>query len=208
MKNQFSSWQLALLLVLACAILRMVGNLDAHLLSGFTPCVALAFVGAVFLPHRWSWLVGVAAILVSEAAFLKWNVLSDGFMLSPFLLVSLGFYAAMGGMGVLLAQRKSLGLLFGGPVLGSIVFYVIANTFSWWSSFHWGVLPAYAPNFAGWIQANTVGLPGYVPAWTFLRNAIVGDLIFTIVLIAIFEPALLTRFSGKSIRDNAAVRLS
>ena len=178
MKNQLSSWQLALLLLLACAILRMVADLNPGFLPGFTPLVALAFVGAIYLPHRWSWLVGVAAILVSEAAFLRLNVLSEGMMISSFLLLSLGFYAAMGGMGVLLASRKSLGLLFAGPILGSLVFYLAANTFCWWSSSHSGVLPAYAPNWGGWVQANTTGLPGYVPTWAFLRNGIAGDLVF------------------------------
>jgi hypothetical protein len=208
MKHHLSPWRLALLLVLACAIFRILSNLHPGLLSGFTPCVALAFVGAIYLSHRWSWLVGVAAILVSEAAFLKWNVLSDAPVISSFLLVSLGFYAAMGGLGVLLARRKSLGLLFAAPILGSILFYVIANTFAWWSGSHSGVLPAYPPGWAGWIQANTTGLPGYLPAWTFLRNGVAGDLVFTTLFIAIFEPSLLTRFSGKPAPKTRVVRAS
>ena len=36
-------------------------------------------------------------------------------------------------------------------------------------------------NFAGFIQAQTLGLPAYssTPTWMFLRNSMISDLIFT-----------------------------
>ena len=43
---------------------------------------------------------------------------------------------------------------------------------------------------AGWWQANTVGLPGWQPTWTFLRNGVLGDLAFTFALVFAFEPRL------------------
>jgi hypothetical protein len=187
---------LALLLVLGCVLLRLASNLYPAVLPNFTPLVALAFVGAVYLPHRWSWLLGVAAILLSEAAFLNWNVSAGGRMFSPMMLVTLGFYALMGGLGVGLARYKSLVLLFAGPILGSIFFYLVTNTFCWWASFHAPVIMPYPVTWAGWVQANTEGLPGYLPTWAFLRNGIVGDVVFTLILLAIFEPSLLTRSAG------------
>jgi len=33
--------------------------------------------------------------------------------------------------------------------------------------------------FGGWIQALTVGVPGWDPTWMFYRNTLVSDLIFT-----------------------------
>ena len=203
MNNRLSPGLLALLLVVACAFLRLLGNLHPALLPNFTPCIALSFVGAAYLPHRWSWLLGVAAILLSEFAFLHWNYQSEGHSISTMLLIALAFYALMGGLGTLLSRQSSLALLYGGPILGSILFYLLANTYSWWSS---AVTPLYAypQTFAGWVQANTTGWPGYAPSWTFLRNGIAGDLVFTTLLIALFDPA---RFSpGAKVQPATAGR--
>jgi hypothetical protein len=196
MKNRLAPGLLALLLVLGCALLRLLGNLRPDLLPGFTPCVALAFVGAAYLPRRWSWLLGAAAILLSELAFLRWNFLSEGRWLSPMVLISLGFYLLMGGLGILLPRRPSLGLLFGGPLAGSLLFYLATNTFSWWSSSAGSPLYAYPQNWAGWVQANTTGWPGYPPTWLFLRNGLLADLLFTAALIAIFDPTRLALAAG------------
>jgi hypothetical protein len=191
MQTRLGSGPLAFLLVLGCALLRIAANLRPDLMPNFTPCVALAFIAAVYLPHRWSWLLGLAAVALSEAAFLRWNVESEGRMFSGMMLLTLGFYALLGGLGVLLARRKSLALLVGGPLLGSILFYLATNTACWWGSLHGPAAFAYAPGWTGWIQANTTGLPGYPPTWTFLRNGLLADLLFSALLIAIFEPARL-----------------
>jgi hypothetical protein len=192
---------LALLLVVGCALLRLLDNLRPGLLPGLTPCVALAFVGAAYLPHRWSWLLGVGAILLSELAFLKWNFLSEGRFFSPMPLLTLGFYALLGGAGVLLLRRPSLPALFGGPLLASLLFYLMANTFSWLTPSPEFIYPQ---NFAGWLQANTTGWPGYPPTWLFLRNGLAADLFFTAVLIAIFDPARLMPASAAAARRTKA----
>ena len=53
-----------------------------------------------------------------------------------------------------------------------MLFYVITNAFSWLTD------PGYVKNFAGLIQALTVGLPQYsaTPTWMFFRNSLVSDL--------------------------------
>ena len=53
------------------------------------------------------------------------------------------------------------------------------NVFSWLSE------PGYVKNFAGLIQALTVGLPQYsaTPTWMFFRNSVVSDLLFTGVFV-------------------------
>jgi hypothetical protein len=64
-------------------------------------------------------------------------------------------------------------------IVGSTIFYVITNAFSWLSD------PGYAKNFAGLIQSLTVGLPQYsaTPTWMFFRNSIVSDLLFTLLFV-------------------------
>ncbi len=55
----------------------------------------------------------------------------------------------------------------------------ITNAFAWLTD------PGYAKNFAGLIQALTVGLPQYsaTPSWMFFRNSLLGDLLFTLLFV-------------------------
>jgi hypothetical protein len=203
MISRLSPGWVALLLVVAGAALRLLGNLNPALLPGFTPLVALSFVGAVYLPRRWSWLVGLGAMALSELAFLPWNYQSEGRFFSPMLLVTCAFYVLMGLAGISLSRRSSWALLFGGPIAGSILFYLVTNTFSWWLSATTPSLYVYPQNFGGWIQANTTGWPGYPPTWLFLRNALAGDVIFTALLVAFFDPERLALPSAAKVSRRA-----
>ncbi|HEX8898170.1 MAG TPA: DUF6580 family putative transport protein, partial [Chthoniobacterales bacterium] len=80
-------------------------------------------------------------------------------------------------------------------------FYVITNAFAWLSD------PGYAKNFAGLIQALTVGLSQYsaTPSWMFFRNSVLSDLFFTGLFILCFhlgrafEPARATATQPRTI---------
>ena len=76
----------------------------------------------------------------------------------------------------------------------SLIFYVVTNAFSWLSD------PGYAKNFAGLIQALTVGLPQYsaTPTWMFFRNSLVSDLFFTALFVVCMN------FGRSSERSRAA----
>jgi len=78
---------------------------------------------------------------------------------------------------LLVAQRPSFKTLLPASIAGSFIFYVITNAFSWLSD------PGYVKNFAGLVQALTVGLPGYAPTWMFFRNSLVSDLFFTAIFV-------------------------
>jgi hypothetical protein len=83
--------------------------------------------------------------------------------------------ALVGCIGLALSHRASLKTLLPASIAGSALFYLVTNAFSWLSD------PGYAKNFAGLIQALTVGLPQYsgTPTWMFFRNSLVSDLFFT-----------------------------
>jgi hypothetical protein len=160
-------------------------------LPNISPMIAVALVGAMYLPRAWGWLIGPVVLLVTDAAFLATNERAVGHMFSWWTLIAFTFYACAGGLGVLIARNKSLVAVAAGSVLCSIVFYVLANTLAWWCDLAVTTSPSYAPTFAGWWQANTIGLPGWQPTWTFLRNGMLGDLFFCGVLLAIFDRQLL-----------------
>jgi hypothetical protein len=191
MTSDRSALYRALFLVLGCVCYRLLSGAFPAVLPNISPMIAVALVGAIYLPRAWGWLVGPVAMLLSDAAFLSVNQRVEGHMFSWWTGASLAFYVLAGLLGATLARNKTLPRIAASSVLCSVVFYVMANTFAWWAGFSPATPSAYAPNFAGWWQANTIGLPGWQPTWTFLRNGALGDLFFAAVLLAILDRELL-----------------
>ena len=86
----------------------------------------------------------------------------------------------MGCIGFALQNRASLKTLLPASLVGSTLFYIITNAFSWLTD------PGYVKNFGGLIQALTLGLPEYsaTPSWMFFRNSLLSDFVFTILFVA------------------------
>jgi hypothetical protein len=181
----------ALFLVLGCVCYRLLSGAFPAVVPNISPLIAVALVGAMYLPRAWGWLVGPVAMLLSDAALMVVNQRVDGSMLSWWTGASLAFYVLVGLLGLALMRNKTLLKIAAGSILCSVIFYVVANTFAWWSASSPGTAPFYQPTLAGWWQANTMGLPGWQPTWTFLRNGVLGDLFFCGVLVAILDRALL-----------------
>ena len=81
-----------------------------------------------------------------------------------------GHLGAVGKAGRL---EKIWPMMWCGTLLCGVLFYAVANTYSWLA---W---PGYQMSAAGWWQAQTTGLPGInPPAWMFLRNALIADSIW------------------------------
>jgi hypothetical protein len=191
MKRAFSPLQLALILVLGCVVLRMLGGIFPEFTPNASPLMALAYVSGLYFPRKWGWLVGPAACLITELALIPTSYRVIGVAFPWWALVSLPFYLAAAALGLLLARRKSLGKIISGSVALSVAFYLVANTFCWAASVLSHSTPGYPAGWAGWWQANTVGLPGFVPTWVFLRNGVLGDLFFLAVFLLILDRALL-----------------
>lgn len=198
MKREFPPLSTAMLLLFMCVVLRLIGNHFAEALPNVSPLMALAYVGALYLPRKWGWLLGPVALLLTDLAFLEINYKTDGSgtLFSAWTVIAFVFgatlYAAASGFGLWIGRRKSLARILGGSVVCSLVFYVATNTYSWFFDNFVVHLPGgYAATLAGWWQANTTGLAGYDPAWMFLRNGVAGDLFFALVLLLVLDRALL-----------------
>lgn len=192
MKREFSPIHLALILILGCVIFRLLSSHFPEFIPNISPLMAIAYVGAMYLPRRWGWLVGPVTLLITDLAFLRINYLTDGSgsMFSWWTVISLAIYAAVGGLGILISQYKSLPKIISGSLACSLLFYVASNTFSWGHDIVVKMTPGYPATLTGWWQANTFGLPGYVPTWLFLRNGMAGDLFFVLLLLLILDRAL------------------
>jgi len=86
-------------------------------------------------------------------------------------------------IGFALRKRASWKTMLPASLATSVIFYGITNAFSWLTD------PGYVKNFAGLIQALTVGLPQYgaTPSWMFFRNSLLSDLAFTAIFVLLMR---------------------
>jgi hypothetical protein len=166
----------AFLLLVAAVAYRIVTGLaitsGSAWLSNFAPMAAIALCGAAYFPTRYKFTVPLIALLLSDIVL---NLHYSAPMLDP--LIGCRYLAlfVVGLIGWSLAGRASWKTLLPASLAGSMLFYVVTNAFAWLSD------PGYTKNFAGLVQALTVGLAQYnaTPSWMFFRNSVVSDLLFT-----------------------------
>jgi hypothetical protein len=160
----------AVVLIVLAAGYRVVRAAYWPDLPNFSPLMAMAFCGGLFLPLRWAVGVVFGALLLSDL----WIQVSLNSAPGTWLLWSYPLYGFAIALGAFLRKRPfRLRYFYGGVLLNAIIFYLVTNTGSWMAN------PAYAKTIAGWIQALTVGVPGYPPTWTFFRNTLFSDMLFS-----------------------------
>lgn len=184
-KHKYSTSQVIAVaaVILAVALLRVAFTLRFPEWSNFSPLMAMAFCGGLFLPGMLAWVFPLAVLLASNIGLnlaLGYDVVGVGQ-----LTVWACFVVAVGA-GRWLARKESFGVwAFIGAILGNaILFYVVTNTLSWIS------MAEYAHTAAGWVQALTTGLPQYAPTWVFFRNSLVSDFLFVGLILGVRAMAL------------------
>jgi hypothetical protein len=186
----------ALLLVFLATAYRVATGLFIHSgttwLSNFAPLAAIALCGGVYFPHRLKFAAPLGVLFLSDAIL---NYYYGAPLLSPLIACRYLVLALVAWIGLCLEQRASLKTLLPACFAGSTLFYVVTNAFAWLSD------PGYTRNFAGLIQALTVGLPQYgsTPSWMFYRNSLLSDLVFTCVFVVAMNFA--RRFEGLRTRN-------
>ncbi len=172
----------ALILILVAVLYRIVTGLaiisGTTGLSNFAPMAAIALCSAAYFPARYRFTVPMIALVVSDVVL---NLHYHFSLISPFVLSHYIAFALIGWFGFLLRDRAGFKTLLPASLVSSLIFYCLTNTVSW--IFDAG----YPKTLAGFVQAQTVGLPvfgGTTPTWMFLRNTAISDLFFTLVFVA------------------------
>ncbi len=166
----------AFLLILAAVCYRVATGMaiisGTTWVSNFAPIAAIALCGAIYFPPKLKFAVPLAALFLSDVVL---NLYYGAPLLDPLIFCRYFALILVGWLGLVIAREPSWRTLLPASLVGSTVFYVVTNIFSWLSE------PGYAKSLAGLIQALTVGLPEYgaTPTWMFFRNSVVSDLIFT-----------------------------
>jgi hypothetical protein len=151
----------------AFALTRWPGLMPAN----FSAAYALVFCAGVYFPKRLAWWLPLATLLVTDVVL---NVFY--YQTSPVddrMLINYLAYAAIILLGRQFKPRTVwVGLLAGG-LAGALLFYLLTNSASWLMD------PAYPKTLYGWIQALTVGTPGWPHTWEFFRNTLLSGGLFT-----------------------------
>lgn len=151
---------LAFIMILAAAMSRLIPHPP-----NFTPVAAMALVGGAYLDKRFAFIVPVAAMALSD-----WFI---GFhSLMPFVYVS---FLITGLVGLWVARRQSAVTVVGASLVSSLLFFVVTNGGVWILS-----TSLYPKTLDGLVAC-------YIAAIPFFRNALIGDLLYTVILFGLFE---------------------
>ncbi len=152
-----------------------VGEQQPSWLPGFSPVVAMFLCGAAFLPKKIAFALPLVAVLLTDIAL---NIFYKSPALTPDMAGNFIAFAAIAALGWRLRSNARFGTMLPAALGATIFFYLVSNSLSWL------LIPEYAKTFSGWVQALTVGLPTFAPTWTFLRNELVSNLLFTALFVA------------------------
>ncbi len=151
---------LAALMILAAAFSRLI----PHPVN-FAPIAAIALAGGVYLDKRYSLIVPIVALLISD-----WVL---GFY--PVLLFVYGSVLVIGLAGQWLRSHKRALPIIGTTLFSSVLFFLVTNFGVW------AVGPEMYPRtWAGLLECYAAGIP-------FFRNTIAGDVFYVAVLFGMFE---------------------
>lgn len=156
----------------------------------FAPIGAMALFGGAYLPKKYSMLMVIGAMLVSDYLLLYINPFSPNWInFSKFYPPQAAFHSTMlfiyGAfsinilIGWLIVKHKNIGTVIAGSLAASIQFFLVTNFAVW-------AMGAYSRGIEGLMQSYTMGLP-------FFKYTALGDLFYTAMFFGAYELGL--RFS-------------
>lgn len=157
-------------------VIAIVARIIPHM-PNVTPVAALALFAGVYLPKRWSLVLPIAAMLLSDAivGFYEWQVM---------LAVYVGFALTVLA-GWLVREKLNPATITAGAIGGSVVFFLLTNAATW------AFTQMYPHTFAGLMTSYAMGVP-------FFKFSLVGDLAWTAVFFVAYQ-LILARFPSLSL---------
>lgn len=152
------------ILVLGVAI---ISRLIEHP-ANFAPIGALALLSGYYLKGKYSWLLPLAAMLISDFIIgtYHWQVMASVYL----------SYLAIWGLGRYAAKQGTKSALLPTTLLGSTVHFVLTNFAVWAFS------GLYAMTASGLVLSYTMAIP-------FFKWTLAGDVFYTVVFVSVIEGA-------------------
>jgi len=149
-------------MIIAAAVIRFLPHPP-----NFTPIFAMALFGGAYLTKKkMAFLLPLAAMLISDL-FIGFHSL---------MFVVYGAIALITALGFLLKNKVRPSTVIGASILGSIIFYLIAN-FAVWAT-----LGTFPPTAAGLFSS-------YVAAIPYFKNSLISGLFYSALMFGSFELA-------------------
>ena len=135
--------------------------------ANFTPIAALGLFSGACLRMQKFWLLPLAALLLSDMVIGFYHPLVMVFVYAAFILC-----ACLGR--ALLHERRSILMLGGTTLSGSVIFFILSNLGDWLAGLN------YPLTWQGLLQCYTMAIP-------FFGNTLVGDLFYVTCLFGTYE---------------------
>lgn len=151
----------------------------------FTALGAIALFSGTYLPKRWSFLLIILAMLISDAFLGFYNI---WIMFSVY-----GSFAIIAALGWYLKNKAKGVNVLGLSLFSSTIFYLVTN-FAVWAAQN-----MYPKNLAGFFQCYYLAIP-------FFRNMLFGDLFYVIILFGTYALMVNTKRLRLSSRFSMEVK--
>lgn len=158
----------SIVLALSLVALGVAVRLLPHLWNA-TPLAAIAILSGRYLGKRWAVALPIVTLIIGDMfiGFYEWPLM-------------LCVYSCLGLIG-LMSGIKGIQKTFGGlavlSISSSVIFFLVTN----WAV--WQFSPWYEKTMSGLFHCYLLGLP-------FFRNALIGDLFYTLTLFLLIELSL------------------
>lgn len=164
-------WLPAILIVALLIGFRLLTAAFPETMPNFQPLLGIFLCGIVFLKGALRWAVPLLVWLVTDPI----TSIMQGYPVlgAHHLSILVGILPTI-AIAFYLARKPSTLSVMTGTLLSAILFYLITNTVSFIAD------PLYAKTVEGFVQAQWTGPVGSpLPTWVFLRNGMLGNLLFT-----------------------------
>lgn len=172
-----------LLLIVSVILFRIAPSLGGsevvRAMAGWSPLMALALCGAAFFPRRWALAAGLGAVVVPHFII---NLVQGYPVWHAYLPMLAVVVIAVSVLGTAVGKKAPVAVFLGASLLSTVLFHLVTNTVSFFT------VAGYPPTLAGWVQAQTTGLPQYPPTWLFSVKQLAGDLLFTLMFVLACRP--------------------
>ncbi|MCP4848385.1 MAG: hypothetical protein GY899_10615 [Verrucomicrobiaceae bacterium] len=148
-------------------------------MANISPMASLALCGGMFFPRHLGAGLTFGAFIISDILL---NLHYNQPLVNPYSIILLLVFSLLFMGGHFLRNRRTALVLLGAGIGGTLLFYLVTNTAAYFYA------TAYERGFSGWLQALTVGLPGYPPTWVFGLRSLSGNLVFALAFYLVMRP--------------------